>query len=112
MCCSGADHMASGDLNRIESAFAEAALDPGLWSRGLNTANTANFRTTPLALGSGRIPGALISGWVARSARSGSLVAPSDATFGAIARRFARASMPFDMRPPTPPRRENFRKKL
>jgi hypothetical protein len=36
MCCSGADHMASGDLNRIESAFAEAALDSGLWSRALN----------------------------------------------------------------------------
>ena len=102
--------MASGNLKRFESAFAEAALDPGFWSRGLNATNTADFRTIPLALG--RIPGALISRWVARSARSGSLVAPSDATFGAIARRFARASMPFDTRPTMPPRRENFRKKL
>ena len=28
--------MASGDLDRIESALAEAALDSGLWSRALN----------------------------------------------------------------------------
>lgn len=28
--------MASGDLNRIEDAFAEAVLDSGLWSRAFN----------------------------------------------------------------------------
>jgi hypothetical protein len=29
--------MALGDLNHIESAFAEATLDPALWGRALDT---------------------------------------------------------------------------
>src|ERR1700756_837819 len=62
MCCSGADHMASGDSSRIENAFAEAVLDSGSRSRALNTAETVNFRTTPLPFGSVGIPGALIPG--------------------------------------------------
>ena len=54
--------MASGNLSRIENAFAEAVLDSGLWSRALNTAETLNFRTTPPPLGSVGMPGALIPG--------------------------------------------------
>src|ERR1700694_2221962 len=53
MCCSGADHMALGDLNRIESAFAEATLDPALWGRALDIVahETGSFGATlpPLA---------------------------------------------------------------
>jgi|SRR6516165_3422160 len=93
MCCSGAGHMASGDLNRIESAFAEATLDSGLWRRALNTTETASFKTTPLPLGSLRIPGALVPGWVVWSARSGSLVAPGDALSAQIVLPLVRASI-------------------
>src|ERR1700745_1881891 len=84
--------MVSGDLNRIECAFAEAALDSGLGRRALDTTRTTRFNTTPLRLGSVRIPGALIPGWVARS-RSGSLVAPDDVLSVQIALPLVRASI-------------------
>src|ERR1700746_1378512 len=84
--------MVSGDLNRIECAFAEAALDSGLWRRALHTTETTRFKTTPLRLGSVRIPGALIPGWVARS-RSGLLVAPDDVLSEQIALPLVRASI-------------------
>ena len=91
--------MASGDLSRIENAFAEAVLDSGLWSRALNTAETLNFRTTPLPLGSVGILGALIPGMDAWSARSGSLA--HQAT-----RSRCKSRGGFDMRPSTPSRRK------
>jgi hypothetical protein len=63
--------MASGFLNRIESAFAEAALDSGWWGRALKIAETVC---------------------------AGLLVAPGAALLN---RARVRESMPFDMRPPT-----------
>src|SRR5215831_6422355 len=90
MCCSGADHMASGDLDRIESAFAEATLDSGLWSRALNLTEIGSFGTALLPLVGTTIPGALFPGCVVWSARaevwSGLWVAPVDALHSAIAR--------------------------
>jgi len=47
--------MASGDLDRIESAFAEAVLDSGLWSRVLDLTEIGIFRTLP-PRGDARIP--------------------------------------------------------
>ena len=47
--------MASGDLGRIESAFAEAVLDSGLWSRALDLTEIGIFGTLP-PLGDTRIP--------------------------------------------------------
>jgi hypothetical protein len=43
--------MALGDLNRIESAFAEATLDPALWGRALDIVahETGSFGATPLS---------------------------------------------------------------
>ena len=45
--------MALGDLNRIESTFAEATLDPGMWGRALDIVahETGSFGATlrPLA---------------------------------------------------------------
>jgi hypothetical protein len=45
--------MALGDLNRIESGFAEATLDPGMWGRALDVVahETGSFGATlpPLA---------------------------------------------------------------
>ena len=72
--------MASGYLNRIESAFAEAALDSGWWGRALKIAETGSFGVTILRLGGVATPEALFPGWVAWSARAdvyaGLLVAP------------------------------------
>src|SRR5580704_4912335 len=58
MCCSEADHMALGDLNRIESAFAEATLDPALWGRALDAVahDTENFGAALLPLAGVAIP--------------------------------------------------------
>lgn len=100
--------MASGDLNRIESAFAEAALDSGLWSRALNITKTASFGTTLLPLGSVTIPGALIPG-VDGVVGPGLWLGARRRALSAIARRFARESMPFDMRPSTPSRSKKIR---
>jgi hypothetical protein len=97
--------MASGYLNRIESAFAEAALDSGWWGRALKIAETGSFGVTVLPLGGVATPEALFPGRVARSARAGigagSLVAPRAALLN---RAPVRESMPFDMRPPAPSR--------
>jgi hypothetical protein len=43
--------MALGDLNRIESGFAEATLDPGMWGRALDVVahETGSFVLPPLA---------------------------------------------------------------
>jgi hypothetical protein len=52
--------MALGDLNRIESAFAEATLDPALWGRALDivTHDTESFGATLLPLAGLAIPDA------------------------------------------------------
>jgi len=72
--------MASGYLNRIESAFAEAALDSGWWGRALKIAETGSFG---VLLGGVVTPEALFPGWVPWSARAdvcaGLLVAPGAA---------------------------------
>jgi len=85
--------MASGYLNRIESAFAEAALDSGWWGRALKLAETGSFGVTVLPLGGVATPEALFPGWVAWSARSvvcaGLLVAPGAAQSRAGSRRHA-----------------------
>jgi hypothetical protein len=86
--------MASGYLNRIESAFAEAALDSGWWGRAVKIAETGSFGVTILRLGGVVTPEALFPGWwVAWSARAdvyaGLLVAPGAAR--SIARRSAKA---------------------
>ena len=69
--------MALGDLNRIESAFAEATLDPALWDRALDIVahETGSFGATLLPLAGVAIPNdpatetvgeaALFPGWVA-----------------------------------------------
>jgi hypothetical protein len=43
--------MALGDLNRIESGFAEATFDPGMWGRALDVVahETGSFVLPPLA---------------------------------------------------------------
>ena len=90
--------MASGYLNRIESAFAEAALDSGWWGRALKIAETGSFGVTIIPLGGVATPEAL-----------GGLVGPGRCLRGivggagrrALNRARARASMPFDMRPLT-----------
>jgi hypothetical protein len=50
--------MALGDLNRIESAFAEATLDPALWDRALDIVahETGSFAATLLPLAGVAIP--------------------------------------------------------
>ena len=50
--------MALGDLNRIESAFAEATLDPALWGRALDVVahDTENFGAALLPLAGVAIP--------------------------------------------------------
>ena len=50
--------MALGDLNRIESAFAEATLDPGMWGRALDIVahETGSFGATLLSLAGVAIP--------------------------------------------------------
>ena len=84
--------MAPGYLNRIESAFAEAALDSGWWGRALKIAETGSFGVTILPLGGAATPEALFPGWVAWSAWAdvcaGLLVAPGAAR--SIVRRSAK----------------------
>jgi len=50
--------MALGDLNRIESAFAEATLDPALWGRALDIQadDTGSFGATLFPLAGVAIP--------------------------------------------------------
>ena len=50
--------MALGDLNRIESGFAEATLDPGMWGRALDMVahETGRFGATLLPLAGVPIP--------------------------------------------------------
>jgi hypothetical protein len=50
--------MALGDLKRIESVFAEAALDPGMWGRALGTVahETESFGAALLPLAGVAIP--------------------------------------------------------
>jgi hypothetical protein len=50
--------MALGDLNRIESAFAEATLDPALWGRALDMVahETGSLGATLLSLAGVAIP--------------------------------------------------------
>ena len=50
--------MALGDLNRIESAFAEATLDPAMWGRALDVVahDTESFGATLLPLAGLAIP--------------------------------------------------------
>jgi hypothetical protein len=72
--------MAPGDLNRIEGAFADAAIDCGLRSRALNTTGRV-----------GDHPG------VAGLFRIGNV--GGSALLSANARLFARASLPSDKRP-------------
>jgi hypothetical protein len=55
--------MASGDLNRIEDAFAEAVLDSGLLSRAFN--RRRKFSQSSLLPRAGTIPGSLFPGYVA-----------------------------------------------
>src|SRR5215467_10467613 len=108
MCCSGADHMASGDLDRIESAFAEATLDSGLWSRALNLTEIGSFGTALLPLGGGRILKKKIPGvrGVVGSGRClvGIVGGASRRAAQRNRARFARESMPLDLRPSTPTR--------
>jgi len=75
-----ADHMAPGDLNRIEGAFAEAAVDCGLRSRASST--TRRIATAHSVAGlfrAGNVGGSVL--------------------LSANARRFACASPPSDERP-------------
>jgi hypothetical protein len=106
MCCSGAHQVASGQLNRIESAFAEAAYDSGSRSCVSYAANSIYFMAAARSLGIAMIPGASIAGRLAWSARAGSLIARGDAR--SVNSRSGLRAQQSDMRAPTPPCRENF----
>jgi len=84
--------MASGDLDRIESALAEAALDSGLWSRALDMTDIGIFGTLP-PLGDVRFPAEhhlRTGGLVGSEAGRDLLAPPGDALFDAIAGLLAR----------------------
>ena len=104
--------MASGDLNRIESAFAEATLDSGLWSRALNLTEIGSFGTALLALGGANDSWSIISGVRGVVGPGRSLVGIVGGASRRAAQRnrarFARESMPFDLRPSTPSRCKKY----
>jgi len=94
--------MASGDLNRIESAFAEATLDSGLWSRALNPTEIGSFGTARLPPRGRNDSWSIISG-VGGVVGAGrclvGMVGGASALLSAIARRLACEIMPFDVHP-------------
>jgi hypothetical protein len=112
--------MALGDLKRIESVFAEAALDPGMWGRALGTVahETESFGATLLPLAGLAIPNVPATetvgevsehyfrdGWHLigqRHAGGPLLLKPRLADYGEL-------SMHFHVRPLTPSRCKKFR---
>jgi hypothetical protein len=112
--------MALGDLNRIESAFAEAPLDPGMWGRALDTMahETGSFGATLLPLAGVPIPNVpatetvgvalehyFWAGWhlIEQRHAGGPLLLKTRLA------DHSEQSMQFDMRPSTPSRRKKFR---
>ena len=112
--------MALGDLNRIESAFAEATLDPALWGRALDMVahETGSFGATLLSLAGVAIPhvpatetvGEALehyfwAGWhlIEQRHAGGPLLLKTRLA------DHSEQSMQFDMRPSMPSRRKKFR---
>ncbi len=112
--------MALGDLNRIESAFAEATLDPALWGRALDIVahETGSFGATLLSLAGVVIPHVPATETVGEALehyfRDGwYLIERGHAGVPLLLKtRVAddsEQSMQFDMRPSTPSRCKKFR---
>ena len=112
--------MALGDLNRIESGFAEATLDPGMWGRALDVAahETGRFGATLPPLADVPIPNVpatetvgealehyFWAGWhlIERRHAGGPLLLKTRLA------DHSEQSMQFDMRPSTPSRCKKFR---
>jgi hypothetical protein len=111
--------MALGDLNRIESAFAEATLDPALWGRALDMVahETGSFGATRLSLAGVVIPLVPATETVGEALehyfRDGwySIERGHDGVPLLLKTRVAddsEQSMQFDIRPSTPSRCKNF----
>ena len=110
--------MALGDLNRIDSAFAEATLDPGMWGRALDTMahETGSFGATLLPLAGVPIPNVPATETVGEALEhyfwAGWHLIEQIQAGGPLLTRLAdhsEQSMQFDMRPSTPSRRKKFR---
>jgi len=112
--------MALGDLNRIESAFAEATLDPGMWGRALDTMahGTGSFGATLLPLAGVPIPNVPATETVGEAFEhyfwaGGHSIEQRHACGPLLLKTrladHSEQSMQFDMRPSTPSRRKKFR---
>ena len=112
--------MALGDLNRIESAFAEATFDPGMWGRALDTMahETGSFGATLLPLAGVPIPNVPATETVGEALehyfRDGWRLIEQRHVSGPLLLRtrladYSEQSMQFDVRPSTPSRCKNFR---
>jgi len=112
--------MALGDLNRIESAFAEATLDPALWGRPLDIVahETGSFGATPLSRAGVVIPHVPATETVGEALEhyfpdGWYLIERGHAGVPLLLKtRVAddsEQSMQFDMRPSTPSRCKKFR---
>jgi hypothetical protein len=109
--------MALGDLNRIESAFAEATLDPGMWGRALDIVahETGSFGATLLRLAGVPIPNVPATETVGEALedyfRDGWHLIEQRHAGGPLLLKtrladYSEQSTQFDMRPSTPSRRK------
>ena len=112
--------MALGDLNRIESGFAEATLDPEMWGRvlGIVAHETGSFEATLLPLARVPIPHVPATETVGEALehyfREGWHLIEQRHVGGPLLLRtrladYSEQSMQFDRRPSTPSRWKKFR---
>lgn len=112
--------MALGDLNRIESVFAEAALDPGMWGCALNIVahETESFGATVPPLAGAAIPNVPTTETVGEASehyfRDGWHLIEQHHAGGPLLLKprladYGEQSMQFDVRPLTPSRCKKFR---
>jgi hypothetical protein len=112
--------MALGDLNRIESTFAEATLDPGMWGRALDIVahETGRFGATLSPLAGVPIPNVPATETVGEALehyfRDGRHLIEQRHAGGPLLVKtrladYNEQSMQFVMRPSTPSRCKKFR---
>jgi hypothetical protein len=112
--------MALGDLNRIESGFTEATLDPGMWSRALDVVahETGSFGATLPPLADVPIPNVPATETVGEALEHyfrdrRHLIEQRHADGPLLPKTrladYSEQSMQFDMRPSTPSRCKKFR---
>ena len=112
--------MALGDLNRIESTFAEATLDPGMWGRALDIVahETGRFGATLSPLAGVPIPNVPATETVGEALehyfRDGRHLIEQRHAGGPLLVKtrladYSEQSMQFVMRPSTPSRCKKFR---